>query len=122
VREDDIVTHFAVPLRSAWDNVHHYCATVLPFRSEEDVDAWSRRHAIPKGAVVPIAQVAELARVRYGKHADHDWENGRRPSIGCGRFHDLKSNYSSSRDGGGQKNISADGPIFSFPSTTFPSS
>jgi len=74
VREDDIVTHFAVPLRSAWDNVHHYCATVLPFRSEADVDAWSRRHAIPKGAVVPIAQVAELARVWYGKHADHDWE------------------------------------------------
>jgi len=74
VREDDIVTHFAVPFGSAWDNVHHYCATVLPFRSEEDVDAWSRRHPIPKGAVVPIAQLAELARVWYGKHADHDWE------------------------------------------------
>src|SRR5262249_57149373 len=26
------------------------------------------------GAVVPIVQVAELARVWYGKHADHDWE------------------------------------------------
>jgi hypothetical protein len=51
VREDSIVTHFAVPLRGAWDNVHHYCATVLPFRSEADVEAWSRRHAIPKGAV-----------------------------------------------------------------------
>lgn len=74
VREDSIVTHFAVPLRSAWNNVHHYCATVLPFRSEADVDAWSRRHCILKGAVVPIAQVAEIARLWYGKHADRDWE------------------------------------------------
>jgi hypothetical protein len=74
VREHNIVTHFAVPLRSAWNNVHHYCATVLPFRSEAEVDAWSRRHAIPKGAVVPIAQVAHLARLWYGKHADPDWE------------------------------------------------
>ena len=74
VREDSIVTHFAVPLRNAWDNVHHYCATVLPFRSEAEVDGWSRRHALPKGAVVPIAQVAALARIWYGKHADRDWK------------------------------------------------
>jgi hypothetical protein len=63
-----------VPLRSAWGNVHHYCATVLPFRSEAKVDDWSRRHAIPKGAVVPIPQVARLAQLWYGKHADRDWE------------------------------------------------
>jgi hypothetical protein len=74
VREDKLVTHFAVPLRNAWDNVHHYCATVLPFHSEPDVDAWSRRHGISKGAVVPIAKVAELARIWYGKHADPDWK------------------------------------------------
>ena len=74
VRESDLVTHFAVPLRDAWSNVHHYCATVLPFRGDQDVDAWSERHAIPKGAVVPIGQVAELARIWYGKHADPDWE------------------------------------------------
>lgn len=74
VRESDIVTHFSVPLRNAWDNVHHYCATVLPFRKEADVDEWSRRHAIQKGAVVPIGQVAELARAWYGKYADRDWQ------------------------------------------------
>jgi Alkylmercury lyase len=74
VREDNIVTHFAVPLRSAWDNVHHYCATVLPFRNEPDVDDWCRRHALPRGAVVPISQVADLARLWYGKHADRDWK------------------------------------------------
>jgi hypothetical protein len=49
-------------------------AGVLPFRSEADVNAWSRRHAIPKRSVVPIAQVAELARAWYGKHADRDWQ------------------------------------------------
>jgi hypothetical protein len=59
---------------ASFDNVYHYCATVLPFRSEGDIDAWSRRHAIPRGAVVPIAQVAELARLWYGKHADRDWK------------------------------------------------
>jgi hypothetical protein len=74
VREDSILTHFAVPLRSAWDNVHHYCATVLPFRNERDVDAWCGRHAIPKGTLVPIAKVAELARLWYGKHAEPDWK------------------------------------------------
>jgi Alkylmercury lyase len=74
VRENNIVTHFAVPLRDAWGNVHHYCSTVLPFRSEAEVDTWSRRHAIPKGAIVPIAQVARLAQLWYGKHADRDWE------------------------------------------------
>jgi hypothetical protein len=74
VREDSIVTHFAVPLHKAWDNVHHYCTTVLPFSSEAEVEAWSRRHALPRGAVVPIAQVAALARIWYGKHADRDWE------------------------------------------------
>ncbi len=73
VRENGIIAHFGVPLRSAWDNVHHYCATVLPFRSESEVDAWSRRHAISKGAVVPIAQVAHLAQLWYGKHGDRDW-------------------------------------------------
>jgi len=74
VRENGIAVHFVVPLRNAWDNVHHYCATVLPFRSEKDIDAWSNRHAIPKGAVVPIAQVAELARRWYGQYADRDWK------------------------------------------------
>lgn len=54
VREDSIVTHFAMPLRSAWDNVHHYCATVLPFRSEADVDVWSRRRKWS------IAQASEI--------------------------------------------------------------
>lgn len=74
VRENDIIVHFPVPARNAWDNVHYYCATVLPFRKEADVDEWSHRHAIPKGAVVPIAQVAELGRAWYGNYADSEWQ------------------------------------------------
>jgi len=74
VRERTLLVHFAVPLRAAWNNVHHTCATVLPFETEPDVDAWSERHAIAKGAVVPIDQVAELARIWYGRHGDADWE------------------------------------------------
>jgi Alkylmercury lyase len=74
VSEDQLVTHFSIPLQDAWRNVHRFCATVLPFRTESDVDAWSDNHDIPKGAVVPIAQVADLARIWYGKHADRDWK------------------------------------------------
>jgi hypothetical protein len=33
VRESDLWVHFAVPPRNAWDCVHHFCATVLAFRS-----------------------------------------------------------------------------------------
>jgi hypothetical protein len=83
VREDNIVMHFAVPLRRAWDNVHHYCATVLPFRSEGDIDAWSRRHAIPKGAVVPIVQVAELGQRFLG--SNHIRQPRRVCKTRCGR-------------------------------------
>ena len=33
----EAVVHFSLPPRLAWDNVHHFCATVLPFRRERDV-------------------------------------------------------------------------------------
>ena len=74
VRENDLVVHFAVPPRGAWDNVHHFCATVLPFRDANAVRQWSERHGIPVGAVVPIEQVMALGKVWYGRHADRDWQ------------------------------------------------
>ena len=74
VVERDLCVHFAVPPRSAWDNVHHYCATVLPFRSADEVDQWCERHAISKGAVVPAQQVADLGREWYGTYANADWK------------------------------------------------
>jgi hypothetical protein len=69
----DLLAHFAVPARDAWNNVHHYCNMVLPFRSEADIDAWSARHRLPRGQAVPLFQVAVLARLWYGRHADPAW-------------------------------------------------
>jgi len=73
VRESDLWVHFALPPRNAWDCVHHFCATVLPFRSPEDVRTWCDRHGIPMGAVAPIVQVMDLGREWYARHAYPDW-------------------------------------------------
>lgn len=68
--DDGLVVHFPVPPRDAWAN---FCALVLPFRSEAEVDAWCARHALAKGAVVPLSQVADLGRAWYGRHLDVTW-------------------------------------------------
>jgi hypothetical protein len=73
VRESDLWLHFAVPPRAAWDCVHHFCATVLPFRSPDDVRTWSERHSIPFGSVAPMSQVMKLGTEWYARHADLDW-------------------------------------------------
>jgi hypothetical protein len=62
-----------MPPRDAWNNVVHWCSTVLPFRAATDVDAWTTRHALPRGEVVEIARVMELARTWYGGHLREDW-------------------------------------------------
>jgi hypothetical protein len=69
----NLSVHFAIPPRHAWSNVSHWCATVLPFRGAPDVDAWSQRHRLPRGAVVPWSQVLALGRSWYGKHLDEAW-------------------------------------------------
>jgi hypothetical protein len=69
----DILVHVAVPPRDAWVDVHHFCATLLPFKTEADIDLWSRRHRLSRGMAVPVGVLAELARKWYGKHADKDW-------------------------------------------------
>lgn len=73
VVETDIHVHFACPPRDAWNNVHHFCATVLPFRDPAEVGPWAERHGLPHGAVVPIVQLMSMARLWYGRHADPDW-------------------------------------------------
>jgi hypothetical protein len=72
VRED-LVVHFPIPMTRAWDNVVYTCSTMLAFASAADVDAWSRRHALPRGDVRPIQRVYEFARAWYGRHLDEDW-------------------------------------------------
>jgi hypothetical protein len=46
---------------------------VLPFAREDDVTAWSARHALPLGEIVPLSQLLDLAREWYGRHAASDW-------------------------------------------------
>ena len=70
----DVLIHFALPPRKAWDNVHHYCAMLLPFRNEKEIDTWSQRYGLPRGHAIPIDQVAALARAWYGRHADSDFK------------------------------------------------
>jgi len=71
--DTEIYAHFALPPKHVWDNVHHYCAMLLPFRGEQQIDDWSARHGLPRGEAVPIEQVAALARAWYGKHAEPDY-------------------------------------------------
>jgi hypothetical protein len=73
IASEDLFVHFAIPARDAWNNVVHYCATVLPFERVEDVAQWCTRHALPRGDVVPLTRVLVLAREWYRRHLDIDW-------------------------------------------------
>lgn len=68
-----LYAHFALPPKHVWDNVHHYCAMLLPFHTERQIDAWSERHGLSRGKAVPIQQAAALARAWYGRHAERDY-------------------------------------------------
>lgn len=74
VLEKDILVHFPVPMSQAWDNVIYTCSTMLLFEDEAQIDAWVRRHDIPRGDVQPIERVWQFSRRWYGHHLDPDWE------------------------------------------------
>ncbi len=81
--EPDVLVHFPIPPRDAWTNVVHFCASVQPFRSEPEVDAWCARHRLPRGQVIPARQVLALARVWYGRHLDEAWVKWTVPEAGA---------------------------------------
>ena len=70
---DDLWVHFAIPPAAAWQNVHRHCALVLPFRTRVEISGWCARHGVTEGEHVPLRQVAALARLWYGRHADPLW-------------------------------------------------
>jgi Alkylmercury lyase len=70
---DDILVHFAIPPRRAWDNPHQHCALMLPFGKASEIDFWCHRHGLPRGEVVPLRQVADLASRWYGPYAERSW-------------------------------------------------
>jgi hypothetical protein len=67
------VVHFAIPPARAWNNVLEHCAMVLPFRNTDEIAPWCSRHGLPRGEAVPLHQVARLATLWYGSHAQPDW-------------------------------------------------
>jgi hypothetical protein len=71
---EELVIHFPIPARHAWDNVVHWCATVLPFERAEDVAPWCARHELPQGAILPLRTVFALAQAWYGPYLEPDWE------------------------------------------------
>jgi Alkylmercury lyase len=73
VEERDLLFHLSTPPRLWWDNVIHACASFQPFRSEADIDLWCARHALPKGAVVPLPQLWDFARDWYGSYLQEPW-------------------------------------------------
>jgi Alkylmercury lyase len=73
VGSNELWVHFAIPPARAWQNVHQHCSMVLAFRSPEEIQDWCVRHRLPHGEAVPLDQVASLARLWYGSHADSKW-------------------------------------------------
>jgi hypothetical protein len=73
VSEPSLLFHLSTPPRQWWDNVIHACASFQPFRTEADVDRWCARHALPKGAVVPLPELWDFARDWYGAYLREPW-------------------------------------------------
>ncbi len=71
--ETGLWAHFPERPALAWNNVHHFCARLLPFRLQNDVGVWAERHGFALGQVLPVSQLADLARRWYGRHADPFW-------------------------------------------------
>jgi hypothetical protein len=72
-RREDLWVHFPEPPRLAWGNVHHFCARLVAFPYASDAAEWTQRHGFPLGEVLPIAQLGDLARRWYGRHAERNW-------------------------------------------------
>lgn len=72
--EENLVVHFPVPMTRAWDNVIFTCSVMLVFETESAVDAWSARHALPRGDVQRIQRAYDFAREWYGRHLEPDWQ------------------------------------------------
>ncbi len=74
VVERDLLVHFPIAMRHAWDNVQYTCSNMLIFKDAKHVDLWSDRHRIPKGDVQPLHLAWELAKKWYGNHMNPEWE------------------------------------------------
>jgi hypothetical protein len=71
--EQNLFVHFPVAMKKAWDNIIYACSNMLLFESEEQLEAWTRRHRIPKGDMQPIQNIWEFSKRWYGNHLDPNW-------------------------------------------------
>jgi len=74
ILEKDLVIHFPIPMKKAWDNVVYTCSTMLIFKNESQVDEWTRRHHIARGDIQPIEKVWDFSKKWYGSHLDANWK------------------------------------------------
>lgn len=72
--QKEYVVHFPIPAREFWDNVIYTCSMMLIFENESEIDIWCKQHNKPKGEVLPIEQVWELAQIWYGNYLDPDFK------------------------------------------------
>lgn len=73
LQDQDLLFHLSTPPRFWWDNVIHACSSFQPFNSEADIDRWCERHALPKGAVVPLSKMWDFSRDWYGEYISQPW-------------------------------------------------
>ena len=73
--QKDYVVHYPMPTKKVWDNVIYFCSMVIIFRNEAEVDEWCKQHNKPKGKVLPIEQMWELAKIWYGNYIDFDYKH-----------------------------------------------
>jgi hypothetical protein len=69
----DLVVHFPQPPARWWDNPYAPCANILFFSAGDLVPGWCERHGRPRGAVVGVETVAQLAGLWFGDYASPAW-------------------------------------------------
>ncbi|RXK60728.1 hypothetical protein ESA94_09705 [Lacibacter luteus] len=73
IQEKDYFIHFPIPMTNAWDNVIYTCSNMLVFENPEQVDAWAKKHNIPKGDIQPIEKIWNFSKKWYGNHLNPEW-------------------------------------------------
>jgi hypothetical protein len=73
VVDEGLIAHFPLPPRRAWDNVVHFCASLLPFRDEAALDDWCSRHGAERGVALSLPRLELLAQRWYRNHLAPDW-------------------------------------------------
>lgn len=94
VEDGDLLFHLSTPVRHWWDNVIHACATFQPFRSEAEIDSWCARHALPKGAIVPLPAMWRFAADWYGDYLRRPWrKRSREEALALFEGHGLTGDF-----------------------------